>query len=275
MRTAHRIPRRKDETLGHERTGAAAIRARVVAALVPVWVATACTGDVPAPAEPLHLEGVWTVVGHHTPGVSALTGEDAEDWRGQTLRLMPSRAATQRARCDAPRYAPRLVARDSFLAAEYKLEGDALRRAGLPERVTVLDVTCGAVPWPAMGGRLIGIGPDRALAPWNGVFFELTRDSDFRAVGQEPGWLLEIRHPREMRLITDYGADTAVTPVPPAVTDSATGARTYHATTGAHDIRVEIQPTACNDVMSGESYETTVTVTLDGRAHHGCGGPLP
>ena len=36
MRTAHRIPRRKDETLGHGRTGAAAIRARVVAALVPV-----------------------------------------------------------------------------------------------------------------------------------------------------------------------------------------------------------------------------------------------
>ena len=126
-----------------------------------------------------------------------------------------------------------------------------------------------------MGGRLIGIGADRALAPWDGVFFELTRETDFRAVGQEPGWLLEIRNGREIRLITDYGADTAVTPVPPAGTDSATGARTYHAVTGAHDLQVLIQPAACTDAMSGEPYETTVTVTLDGRANHGCGGPLP
>ena len=126
--------------------------------------------------------------------------------------------------------------------------------------------------WDARG---IGIEADRALAPWNGVFFELTRESDFRAVGQEPGWLLEIRHAREMRLITAYGADTAVTPVPPRRIDSTTGARSYHAVTEGHDLQVLIQPTACNDAMSGESYETTVTVALDGHAYHGCGGPLP
>ena len=94
-------------------------------------------------------------------------------------------------------------------------------------------------------------------------------------MGQEPGWLLEIKHAREIRLITDYGADTAVTPVPPAETDSTTGARTYRAAAGARDLQVLIEPTACNDAMSGESYETTVTVTLDGREYHGCGGPLP
>ena len=224
--------------------------------------------------KPLDLEGVWTVVGHHTPGVTAMSEMDAEDWRGQTLRLTPARALNPRAHCDAPGYAPRLVPRDSFLAAEYKLPAGALRRAGLPERVTVLQVSCGGVPWTAMGGRLIGIAADRALAPWDGIFFELSRDSDFRAVGQEPGWLLEIRHGRDMLLITNYGADTAVTPVPRAETDSATGARTYHAT-GTRDLRVLIQPTACIDAMSGESYETTVTITLDGREYHGCGGPLP
>jgi uncharacterized membrane protein len=78
-----------------------------------------------------------------------------------------------------------------------------------------------------------------------------------------------------MRLITDYGADTVVTPVPAAETDSATGDRTYYTIAQGHDLRVLIQPTACIDVMSGEPYETTVTVTLDGRAYHGCGGPLP
>jgi hypothetical protein len=200
---------------------------------------------------------------------------DAEDRRGRMIRLTPTGAVSGGTRCEAPRYAPHRVSRDSFLAAEYKLPGDALRRAGLPERVTVLEVSCGGAPWAAMGGRLIGIEADRALAPWNGIFFELTRDSDFRAVGQEPGWLLEIRHAREMRLITDYGADTAVTLVPPTETDSTTGARAYRAAAGARDLQVLIQPTACNDVMSGESYETTVTVTLDGHAYHGCGGPLP
>jgi hypothetical protein len=251
-------------------------RIAVAALLLLPCPALACrnVGDEPA-TEPADLEGVWTVVGHHTPGVAGLSEVDAEDWRGQTLRLTTSRASTQRAHCDAPRYAPRLVPRDSFLAAEYRLPAGALGRAGLPERMTVLEVSCGGAQWAAMGGRLIGIGTDRALAPWDGVFFELTRDSDFRAVGQEPGWLLEIRHAREMRLITDYGADTAVAPVPPAAIDSATGARTYHAAAGARDLRVLIQPTACTDAMSGESYETTVTLTLDGRAYHGCGGPLP
>ena len=227
------------------------------------------------PDRPLDLEGVWTIVGHHTPGVAAMSEADAEDWRGQTLRLTPSRASTPRAQCDAPGYAPHLVPRDSFLAAEYKLPGDALRRAGLPERVTVLEVSCGSVPWTVIGGRLIGIDADRALAPWDGIFFELTRESDFRAVGQEPGWLLEMRHGGQIRLITGYGADTVIAPTPPVETDSATHARNYHAVTGARDLRLLIQPAACTDVMSGEAYETTVTVTLDGRAYQGCGGPLP
>jgi hypothetical protein len=249
---------------------------RIAVSLFPLLpcAALAC-GRARDEPPPLDLEGVWTVVGHHAPGVAGISEVDAEDWRGQTVRLTTARAVSGGSRCDAPRYARHLVARDSFLTAEYKVASDALRRAGLPERVTVLEVSCGGVPWAAMGGRLIGIAADRALAPWDGVFFELTRDSDFRAVGQEPGWLLEIRHPQEMRLITDYGADTAVAPAPPAVTDSASGARTYHAAAGPRDLQVLIQPTACTDAMSGESYETTVTVTLDGRAYHGCGGPLP
>jgi hypothetical protein len=225
--------------------------------------------------KPLDLEGVWSVVGHHAPGVAGMPEADAEDWRGQTLRLTPSRASNPRAHCDAPGYAPHLVPRDSFLAAEYKLPGGALRRAGLPERVTVLEVSCGGVPWTVVGGRLIGIDADRALAPWNGIFFELSRESDFRAVGQEPGWLLELRHGGAIRLITDYGADTVVAPVPPSETDSTTRARTYHAVAGARDLRILVQPTGCTDAMSGEPYETTVTVTLDGRAYQGCGGPLP
>jgi hypothetical protein len=246
----------------------------VLVLLLLPCAALACRGARDEP-EPLDLEGVWTIVGHHAPGVAGMSEVEAEEWRGRTLRLTPGRAMSQWAQCDAPRLGPRLVPRDSFLAAEYKLPAGALGRAGLPERVTVLEVSCGGVPWTAMGSRLIGITADRALAPWNGIFFEVARESDFRAVGQEPGWLLEIRDGKEIHLIADYGADTVVTPVPPGQTDSATGARTYHAVTEAHDLLVLIQPTACADAMSGESYETTVTITLDGRGYQGCGGPLP
>lgn len=232
-------------------------------------------GRIPEVPGPVDLEGLWTVVGHHAPGTATMTGAEAEWWRGRTVRLTPAGAAAAGERCDAPGYAARVVARDSFLAAEFRLTPPALGRAGLPDHLTVLDVSCGGVPWPAMGGRLLGIGPDRALAPWNGLFFELEREADFRARGQEPGWLLEIHRGREIRFIADYGADTTITPVPPVETDSATGARRYVAMTDSYDLRILIQPDSCTDVMSGERYETTVTVTRDGRPYPGCGGPLP
>ena len=249
---------------------------RPAAVLILAWLSGACgdAGDQPADA-PFDLTGSWTVVGHHLPGVSAMTEAEASAWRGRTVRLTQAGAASGESHCKSAVYATRMVPRDSLLSAEYRLTADRLSRAGLAERVTVLDVLCAGTPWPAVGGRLIGIGADRALAPWDGVFFELARDDDFRAVGQEPGWQLAIEKGRQIRFIYDYGADTALTPVPGAETDSASGARTYHANTEAHDLRVVVTPAPCTDAMSGQPYETTVTVSLDGRDYHGCGGPLP
>lgn len=252
-----------------------AIPVSAAALLLATSVACRELGQPREAPPPLDLEGTWTVVGHHAPGVGAMTGAEAERRHGGTVRLMSDRAVAAGSQCDAPRYATRVVARDSFLASEFKLGPSALGRAGLPQDVTVLEVSCGGAPWAAMGGRLLGIGPDRALAPWDGLFFELEREADFRAVGQEPGWLLEIRRDGQIRFIADYGADTTITPVPPVETDSATGARRYHAMTPTRDLRILIEPDACTDAMSGAPYETTVTVTRDGQPYHGCGGPLP
>ena len=252
---------------------------RPAAVLLLVWLwAGACrdAGDGPQAVEaPLDLTGTWTVVGHHLPGVGVMTEAEAGAWRGRSVRLTRSGAASGESHCASPAYTTRIVSRDSLLSTQYRLSPDRLARAGLAERVSVLDVTCAGTPWTGMGGRLIGIGADRALAPWDGVFFELARDDDFRAIGQEPGWQLAIEQGRQLRFIYDYGADTALSPVPEAETDSASGARTWHATTGAHDLRVVVTPSPCTDAMSGQPYETTVTVTLDGREYHGCGGPLP
>lgn len=126
-----------------------------------------------------------------------------------------------------------------------------------------------------MGGRLIGIDADRALSPWDGVFFGLERDHDFRAVGQEPGWQLEIRKGKEIRFRYGCGLRRATTPAPAPEIDAASGTRVYQAVTEANNLRVIIEPAECTDVMSGERFENTVSVTLNGKKHHGCGGPLP
>src|SRR5688500_19395613 len=46
------------------------------------------------------------------------------------------------------------------------------------------------------------------------------RGIDFRAIGQEPGWYLEVDDGRSMRLVYDYGERNVITPAPVATTDT-------------------------------------------------------
>jgi uncharacterized membrane protein len=63
-----------------------------------------------------------------------------------------------------------------------------------------------------------------------------------------------------------------VTPVPQRQVSN--GVVTYEARTESHTLRVVIEDRACSDAMSGQSFPVAVTVTLDGRAFHGCGRAL-
>ena len=95
---------------------------------------------------------------------------------------------------------------------------------------------------------------------------------DFRAVGNEPGWVLDLFEADRIRFVYDYGQQEAVVPAPePTVAAEQT---VYHAETEAHTLTVTITETPCTDTMSGERFETTVTVELDGRAYRGCGRSL-
>jgi uncharacterized membrane protein len=218
--------------------------------------------------------GIWTVVGHTTPGTSALDDDEARSRYGESVRLTRRIAASNGTRCEAPRYQSRSERAQQFLASEYRITPNSLEPVRRRDQLRIMQVTCEGSPWPALGGRLIELDRDRALAPWDGVFFELARDRDFRAVGQEPGWQLEIRTGLEMRLTYDYGEGSAVTPAARAVLDPRTGTRSFHARTEANDLRVEIVPVACEDAMSGRPYPATVTVTLNGRSFRGCGESL-
>lgn len=94
----------------------------------------------------------------------------------------------------------------------------------------------------------------------------------FRAVGQEPGWHLEIREGERIRFVYDYGEHEAVVPAPEPTVDEAT--RTYRAETEAHDLIATLTDEPCTDAMSGERFPTTVTVVLNGETYRGCGRPL-
>ena len=246
---------------------------RFVAAPAPV--ATAASGIQSSPAaETPTMTGIWTVVGHSIPGTAAMNDEQAKARYGQSLRLTRATAASDGQRCDAPRYAARIEPTEEFLAGEYKLAPGSLKLVARRSQVRVMQVACSGSAWNALGATLIEVDRDRALAPWNGVFFELARDRDFRAVGQEPGWQLELRIGSEMRFTYDYGKNSAVTPAARAQLDARTGTRSFHGVTEANDLRVDIVPVACQDSMSGKSFPATVTVTLNDRSYRGCGESL-
>lgn len=90
------------------------------------------------------------------------------------------------------------------------------------------------------------------------------------ATGNEPGWTLRI-FPERMVLVTDHGQRTIVTPRPEPVQSADGGAITYRAETEAHRVSVVLRDETCRDSMSGEEYDTTVEVTLDGERYRGCG----
>ena len=121
----------------------------------------------------------------------------------------------------------------------------------------------GPVPPPA--------SPSAGFDPWQNA---RERGIDFRAVGQEPGWYVEVDHEKGIRLVYDYAEQQAVmaSPVQPITRD---GTLMYEAASDTHRLEIAIEAAPCEDTMSGAPYPNTVTVNIDGRALRGCGRPLP
>ncbi len=94
----------------------------------------------------------------------------------------------------------------------------------------------------------------------------------FRAVGQEPGWLLEITDGAEILLVLDYGENRKSYPwVEPIVYQEERMTR-YIIDEG--DLIIEIRGQHCQDVMSGEQFEVSVTIIMPDRRLAGCGRAL-
>lgn len=104
--------------------------------------------------------------------------------------------------------------------------------------------------------------PDWAGARAEGV--------DFRAIGQEPGWMLDIYTQERIRLLWDYGQSVADFPLT-APNTATEGATRYETQADGHTLVVATRRFPCQDAMSGEAYPATVEVVIDGRTLNGCG----
>ena len=109
------------------------------------------------------------------------------------------------------------------------------------------------------------------IDPWE---MARLRHVTFRAIGEEPGWALEIAKGRDIRFVGDYGQTDVSTQVPPPITEPGRGRTEYYATKDGHDLGVIIEDSTCTDTMSGEEFEAKVAIELDGKDYMGCGRAL-
>lgn len=107
------------------------------------------------------------------------------------------------------------------------------------------------------------------LPPWREA--EL-RGAGFWAMGQEPGWTAELNTSRDPALLLslDYGA-RALTfhQVDPFVTPE--GGTAFRAASDEGEVELHIERAPCRDSMSGERFNATVSLKLDGTTYPGCG----
>ena len=139
-------------------------------------VATDSTAGTLPPAEQVSTAfGTWTVTGFRIPGISAMTSEEAAQWKGRTIELSPQSAATGAESCATPTYETVTAPADSLLSVDYRIGAAAL---GLPAggTIEVTRVSCSGSDWPSPGGLLLHTGADRAFTVWDGIFFELERN---------------------------------------------------------------------------------------------------
>ncbi len=98
------------------------------------------------------------------------------------------------------------------------------------------------------------------------------RGVSFRAIGQEPPWLLEITDGEKFLLVTGYGQKSTAYPyVEPQINQQQR--RTVY-TVKDQNLEVVIEGKDCSDIMSGEKFDVSVFITLDGKLFRGCGRAL-
>lgn len=107
------------------------------------------------------------------------------------------------------------------------------------------------------------------------TFFVEAKENDlvaFRAMGNEPGWILEITSDKEVLFITDLGQDKTHFEVKKKFLDDSSTEYEMHSNYNVLHVRIEKR--RCKDTMADRVYESTVYINFDGVNLKGCGNAL-
>jgi uncharacterized membrane protein len=96
----------------------------------------------------------------------------------------------------------------------------------------------------------------------------------FRAVGNEPGWLVEIMDDKRIRFVNDYGKLEIKAPVDDLWVGPAGEDKIYYVENDAIQFQVIIMKKSYQDTMSGENYPYQVRVVFPNKSYIGGGRVL-
>ena len=100
------------------------------------------------------------------------------------------------------------------------------------------------------------------------------RGVDYRALGQEPAWQLEISTDKGFLLVTGYGANRVEFPYVEPEVNQAQRTTRYASQLRGNRIDITIKGEECTDSMSGETFSSRVEVGWQGKTLLGCGRAL-
>lgn len=94
---------------------------------------------------------------------------------------------------------------------------------------------------------------------------------NFRAVGNEPGWLVEIRNDKKIKFINNYGELEIKAPVDDLWIGPADEDKIYYVENDAVQFQVIIMKKSYQDTMSGENFAYQVRVVFPNKSYVGGG----
>ena len=121
------------------------------------------------------------------------------------------------------------------------------------------------------GVRVPNCRLDRQASVWEAAKLD---GVDFRAVGNKPGWVLEIRERTKISLRYNNGQFVAEATAISISTNQGARQTVFEAISDSGGLRVTLNGDVCLDSISGEAYETTVLVEVGDTSLPGCGKAL-
>jgi len=102
------------------------------------------------------------------------------------------------------------------------------------------------------------------------------QDIDIQGLGHNPEWQLEINRSGSKVNLTLEGTGYSYRypETGPTLYRGETRTTIYHVPDDEHSLNIIVKGIECRDSETGKSYETTITVMLDGTGYRGCGDVL-